>query len=261
MSLAVLSHFGVLDELIQVIYQGFERFVLLSKVDDESWTVYLALQGPEGRWWRGRWQEKDILHLTGAKASEIILEGFADKLADIIIKGEASIGDWNSERGAKINLTLGSTDKTPVHIPLIQLAPEEAASHATRMFWDIALTAQSRKCRLNGPSSYIPPSLPLSGSREVPATTKPESTTVNQSKEERKVTPVTASVKKAQEEIKTLKAELAQEKKRSAPQASASASKARSAVPQPHKVAGASLANPNKRVRKIQAIEFESDEE
>lgn len=34
-----------------------------------------------------------------------------------------------------------------------------------------------------------------------------------------------------------------------------------SAVPQPHKVAGASLANPNKRVRKIQAIEFESDDD
>jgi hypothetical protein len=60
--------------------------------------------------------------------------------------------------------------------------------------------------------------------RVMAATTKPESTTANQSKEERKVTPVTASVKKAQEEIKTLKAELAQEKKRSAPQASASAS-------------------------------------
>jgi hypothetical protein len=113
--------------------------------------------------------------------------------------------------------------------------------------------------------------------RVMTATTKPESTTANQLKEERKVTPVTASVtKKAQEEIKTLKAELAQEKKRSVPQASASSkshciririeyfvmwSEARSAVPQPHKVAGASLANPNKRARKIQAIEFESDDE
>lgn len=66
MSSAVLAHFGVLDELIQIIYQGFERFVLLSKIDDEteSWTVHLGLQGPEGRWWRGRWLEKDILHLT-----------------------------------------------------------------------------------------------------------------------------------------------------------------------------------------------------
>jgi hypothetical protein len=64
MSSDVLSHFGVLDELIQVIYEGIERFVLLSKVNDGSWTIYLGLQGPEGRWWRGSWFEKDILHLT-----------------------------------------------------------------------------------------------------------------------------------------------------------------------------------------------------
>lgn len=64
MSSDVLSHFGVLDELIQIIYEGIERFVLLSKVDYESWTIYLGLQGPEGRWWRGRWSEKDILQLT-----------------------------------------------------------------------------------------------------------------------------------------------------------------------------------------------------
>jgi hypothetical protein len=124
MSLDVLSHFGVLDELIQIIYGGVERFVLLSKVDYETWTVYLGLQGPEGRWWRGCWSEKDILSLTvgfchsvrfclgpdmweqGSKASEAILEGFADKLADIIVKGLASIGDWSSESGAKINVNL-----------------------------------------------------------------------------------------------------------------------------------------------------------
>ena len=60
----VLSHFGALDELIQIIYEGVERFVLLSNVDEASWTIHLGLQGPEGRWWRGRWLEKDILHLT-----------------------------------------------------------------------------------------------------------------------------------------------------------------------------------------------------
>jgi len=257
MSLDVLSHFGVLDELIQIIYQGIERFVLLSKIDDKSWTVYVGLQGPEGRWWRGCWLEKDILHLTGAKASEIILEGFADKLADSIIKGGASIGDWDLQRGAKINLTLGSTDRTPVHIPLVEISPEEAASQATSIFWEIALAAQSRKCRLNGSSSYTSPSLPPPSFREVSAQ-KPANAP-GHPKEERKLTPVTSSDQKAQDEIKTLKAELAQEKKRSTPQASGS--KTDSAAPQPRKAAGASLANPNKRVRKIQAIEFESDED
>jgi hypothetical protein len=41
----------------------------------------------------------------GSKASEIILEGFADKLADSIVKGQSSIGDWSSEGGAKINVS------------------------------------------------------------------------------------------------------------------------------------------------------------
>lgn len=56
----VLSHFGELDELIQVIYQGFDRFVVLSEVSESSWTVYVALKGPEGRWWRGSWSARDV---------------------------------------------------------------------------------------------------------------------------------------------------------------------------------------------------------
>jgi len=45
------------------------------------------------------------MHIQGSKASEVILEGFADKLADIIVKGQSSIGDWSSERDAKINVS------------------------------------------------------------------------------------------------------------------------------------------------------------
>lgn len=55
--------------------------------------------------YRGRHTKQTI---QGAKASEIILEGFADKLADIIIKGEASIGDWDLERGTRINVNFFS---------------------------------------------------------------------------------------------------------------------------------------------------------
>ena len=56
----VLSHFGELDELIQVIYQGFDRFIVLSTVAESSWTICLGLKGPEGRWWRGSWSARDI---------------------------------------------------------------------------------------------------------------------------------------------------------------------------------------------------------
>jgi hypothetical protein len=59
-----LSHFRSLDELVQVVYQGFSRFVVLSKVDDESWAIHLGLSGQDGRWWRGAWTEEDILQLA-----------------------------------------------------------------------------------------------------------------------------------------------------------------------------------------------------
>ena len=56
----ILSHFAPLNELIQVIYQGSARFVILSSVDDASWTVHVGLAGDEGRWWRGMWTGKDV---------------------------------------------------------------------------------------------------------------------------------------------------------------------------------------------------------
>lgn len=56
-----LDHFGVLDELIQVIYQGVDRFVVLSGATDEAWIVSVGLEGPEGRWWQGRWEEDTVL--------------------------------------------------------------------------------------------------------------------------------------------------------------------------------------------------------
>lgn len=55
----MLEHFGALDELIQLIYQGTNKFVLLSAVDSSRWTVHLGLTGSE-RWWRGVWSERDV---------------------------------------------------------------------------------------------------------------------------------------------------------------------------------------------------------
>lgn len=52
-------------------------------------------------------------------------------------------GNSVESRPVLVQLTLGSTDKTPVHIPLTELALEEAASHATRVFWDVRLLCHS----------------------------------------------------------------------------------------------------------------------
>ena len=56
----LLAHFFGLDELIQVIYQGFDKFVVLSSVDDSEWNIYVGLSGRNGRWWRGRWTENEF---------------------------------------------------------------------------------------------------------------------------------------------------------------------------------------------------------
>lgn len=60
----VFSHFGRLDELIRMVYQGFDRFVVLSHVNESAWTIHLALKGPAGRWWRGSWSAQDVLHIV-----------------------------------------------------------------------------------------------------------------------------------------------------------------------------------------------------
>ena len=53
-------YFSALDEMIQIVYQGSVKFVLMSRVDYTSWTVHLGLSGPEGRWWRGKWTDEDV---------------------------------------------------------------------------------------------------------------------------------------------------------------------------------------------------------
>ena len=57
-------YFSALDELIQIVYQGTLKFVLISTVDRTSWTVHLGLSGPEGRWWRGKWTDEDVKAIT-----------------------------------------------------------------------------------------------------------------------------------------------------------------------------------------------------
>ena len=57
----MLSELGALDELIQVIYQGAHKFVVLSHVADDAWSMYLTLTNSEGRWWSGRWTQNDIM--------------------------------------------------------------------------------------------------------------------------------------------------------------------------------------------------------
>ncbi|TFK74551.1 hypothetical protein BDN72DRAFT_886268 [Pluteus cervinus] len=275
----VLSHFSALDELTQVIYQSIYRFVVLSNVSqmEGTWTVHVALVGKEGRWWRGIWGTDDILGIVGSKSSDKILEAFASNLAEAFIKGELHIGDWSTEAGAKINLVLGPGSKRPLSVPLTEISAAEAAVYATNVFFEIALQAQSRRGQLHSTSTSLP-SLPLTDYRPItstlndggpamaggskPTTSNPgpstSSTTVVRP-EPIKVpeTPAAAvAEKKAQAEIKALKAQLEAQKRR---QPSTPTPPPKAAPPRPLK--GASLANPHKKARKYQALEFESDGE
>ena len=38
-----------------------------------------------------------------------------------------------------LQFTLGPTSKKPMHIPLLEMTPEEAAEHATKVFLDVSI--------------------------------------------------------------------------------------------------------------------------
>ncbi|KDQ49384.1 hypothetical protein JAAARDRAFT_143571 [Jaapia argillacea MUCL 33604] len=241
-----LSHFSVLDELIQLIYQGSSRFVVVSNVDDNFWTVHVGLSGKEGRWWRGRWAEDDILRVIGTKSSSHLLESFASGLADALVQGELHIGDWVPEKGASINLILGPSAKRPLKVTLVELSPEEGAAFATSQFIAIALQAQSRRCRLH-PSAFEA-SIPTTSTLPAPARmSRPAGSGCSAEDEAR------------QEEIKKLRAELAKANSQKAlPPKSKPLPAASNSTPRPTK--GSSLANPNKKARKFKELEFEDDD-
>jgi len=259
-----------LDELIQLIYQGPNKFVLLSAVDSVHWTVHLGLTGLEGRWWKGTWSEKDIFKFLGnSSVSNKLVETFADRLADNIVRGELFIGNWSLEEDAEITLTLNPSAKSPVHISLNQLDPVEAAAYACTIFAEIAGQAQkTRRCHLYQSATQTPNSQPQSPStthqsahHPIPSSSKlPPST--SKPKARKHIHEPSAHEREADEKIKELQAELAhaqQEAKRKAADQPENylASRAKGAAPAMKPAKGASLANPNKKARRYQAMEFE----
>ncbi|OSD03919.1 hypothetical protein PYCCODRAFT_1364819 [Trametes coccinea BRFM310] len=270
----VISHFTALDELIQVIYQGSARFVIISSVDDASWTVHAGLTGDEGRWWRGKWTEKDVREVIGSKVSGFLLDSFVEKLADTFVKGELSIGGWSAHKDAPIQLVFGTHAKTPIQIPLTELSHREAAAYATKVFAEIALQAQARKCRLY-PSSYdVASTLPAAhqGRHSPDAATASERREHASGKTKGKGKAADAKptaerrkrkAEEVEEELQALRAELEKTKR----QQNAIMTEPSKLMPVNRqsqtmtKARGVSLANPTKKARKYKPIEFESDDE
>ncbi|RPD78329.1 hypothetical protein L226DRAFT_558303 [Lentinus tigrinus ALCF2SS1-7] len=280
----VISHFSPLDELIQVIYQGSARFVILSSVDDASWMVHVGLTGNEGRWWRGRWTDKDVKKQFGSSVSSFLLESAVEKMADTFVQGQVTIGDWSPSKGANIELVLGTSAKTPIRVQLAELDPAEAAAYATKVFTEIALQAQSRRCRLHPSTSAYESSkvdalaAGTSSSRKTASrrTPSPEPAprtkhssphkTKDKGKDKEDSRPAVENrykrkAEEAEEQIEALKAELEKTKrKQDAIMTEPSKLLPRSKVAAVTRPKGASLANPAKKARKYQALEFEDDE-
>ncbi|KAI0930650.1 hypothetical protein AcW1_003618 [Taiwanofungus camphoratus] len=282
----VLSYLLPLDELIQVIYQGSSRFVVISGVEDTSWTVHVGLSGSDGRWWRGRWTEKDILKAVGSKASSKMLETFVDRLADTFVQGELFIDNWSLAKGVKINLTLSPDALTPLCVPLTELSSHEASSFATKIFTDIAVQAQSRKCRLY-PSPHDTKTasvLPQSKTIATRFTAGPSEASVYERKAEDEIRKLKSELAKARSQqnvventLDTSKGDRKRKPEEEADSTSFVYKKTQLAraptdssklLPQrnggPSAVVapkGASLANPLRKARKYQVLEFESDED
>ena len=90
-----------LDDLIQVIYQGAHRFVLMSRLHlpysfassssstepNPHWDIHLG-HADKSRWWRARWREEDIKRVVGSSASVSLVEAFADGIVKTLVDGE-----------------------------------------------------------------------------------------------------------------------------------------------------------------------------
>ncbi|THV06694.1 hypothetical protein K435DRAFT_710877 [Dendrothele bispora CBS 962.96] len=232
------AQFGCLDELIQVVYQNFDRFVLISSVADDEWTLRVGLSGTQGRWWRGSWKDNDVYEAIGSKASPKLQEIFAQKLADCIIQKNVSISNWSPEPETQIKLTLSPPGKEPAHVPLTEISAAEAASFSTQVFLDIALRAQTRGNQLYGSEMSVPTAIGNAAS------------TSNEASRNSKAPERENMVKQKEETIKPTG-----KRKESEPPVPVEQLQPKT------RAKGASLANPNKKARKYQAQEFESDED
>ncbi|KAL1756249.1 hypothetical protein FB107DRAFT_211767 [Schizophyllum commune] len=237
----LFSNFSCLDDIIQVIHQGSDKFVLTSSVTKDAWEVHVSHEDRQGRCWKGQWQESDVRKIVGTKASEKMLHTFSGKLLDTIIKGDICIGEWNSKPNADINLTLGPSAKKPLHISLIELSATDSAAYATRLLLKVAQNAQSRQCRLLATAADAAPA-PQSSDKKRKTEAESESEQY----------PPRPRGYRGPAEILRQHSSFGLH----------SDSQATEVVKPPPKLKGASLANPNKKARRYQKLEFvDSDEE
>ncbi|KAJ4483701.1 hypothetical protein J3R30DRAFT_1819790 [Lentinula aciculospora] len=247
-----LTHFSCLDDVIQVIYHLNRQLFLLSKLQDNAWVLHIGLLGPDSRWWRGTWDEHDIFAATGSKASSDDYLEMSERLLEYIKQGELYLSGWSKE-SSNFNLILGPSSEKPSHFQFNEISAEDAASYAAEVFCSIARDAQSRKCQLYGSSIAVPVDI-STYFKETPASTSSKvlsRRTVGASSDKREE-PIS---KKVVEQPVPSKKRKERKEETQSPEAKTKAKAA------PNPIKGASLANPTKKARKYQAVQFDSDED
>ncbi|KIY71112.1 hypothetical protein CYLTODRAFT_487482 [Cylindrobasidium torrendii FP15055 ss-10] len=244
MSVPFISVFSSLDKLIQVVYQQVYRFVIISEiVDDCRWTVYVG-ETDDGRWWKASWEQDDVERV--ARVTHLSDTRLAENLAECITKGEMCMENFeiDDEGDASLHFGKANGSKERITMRLKGLSPTEAMQYTTRTLVDIGLNAQRRRCQLFPSESSAPdldlPPLPTpkpqaSSEARVKPTPPPQSQPP--AKKRKEVPPPAAGPSKV------------------------STTKPASSTKAPQRLKGSSLANPAKKARKYQALEFGSDDE
>ncbi|KAE9408622.1 hypothetical protein BT96DRAFT_1013258 [Gymnopus androsaceus JB14] len=270
MTSSPFDQFFCLDELIQAYYLGTQKFVLLSRVTKKEWAIDLGLQGTEGRWWRGIWKEKDLLAHSGPKSSSDKLLDIAEQVAESIVKNEVVLSGWTiGSPNAKLKLLLAVSSDKPIHFQLTEISAEEAASYASQVLFQIATRAQSRNCQLHGTYEvpvassdgnlvfFITDVSPMKAHAPLAATLASSSL-----KSLNRESGSSSSKKRVESGSRNAAAQPAPSKKRKERRESSSSEPEDKPKPKlPPKPKGASLANPSKKARKFQPVQFESDDD
>ncbi|VDB91651.1 unnamed protein product [Peniophora sp. CBMAI 1063] len=126
-----IDYFSALDGLTQVFLVGSTRFVFLSSVFGEEWTVRLGLVG-DGRWYEGVWNAEDVsafASAAGQDTSEKPMRALCEKLRLTIEKGDLGIDHWDpsASRAKEMEFLISPKAKYPIAIPLRQMSVSEAS--------------------------------------------------------------------------------------------------------------------------------------
>ncbi|TFL04798.1 hypothetical protein BDV98DRAFT_654271 [Pterulicium gracile] len=290
----MFSSFFPLDELFQIIYQGFYKFVLSTKTKHDAWAVHVAMIDDDATiFWYGSWDADTVAKQTGQdQPSSDLLDALVRTLEQAIVSGELAVNSDSQflDKDEKhIRLVLGASSPNAPQMTLTRMAASDALTFAGEMMINLAMQAQSKRFTPQSSETYLRDSAaPLkrstvgaSGSSHRSSRDGSKSTVDTKEEQPRtkKVSASSTSSHRSLEKGKTksstvpespTKAKSSSSSRQVQKQESSARKRSPSSSPPPTKVSkkpkaiaappkGASLANPSQRARKYKPLEFGSD--